>query len=101
MDELPLVVEPQVLYWLEPSCGAAAYAADRFPIDIWDLGDGVQCYGFPADQDGRVKVAFFRSLQKDEAAIRVALAACLPSLAAGRLVETVSCKYTLTPIIIS
>lgn len=97
LDGLPLVVEPQVLYWFDPAGGATPYASDRFPIYIWDLGDGVQFYGFPADQDGRVKVAFFRSPQKDEAAIRTALAPCLPSLAAGRLVETVPCKYTLTP----
>ena len=29
--------------------------------------------------------------------MREALAPCIPALAAGRLVETVSCKYTLTP----
>jgi len=97
IDSLPLEVEPQVLYWLEPEGGAGPYAPTRFPIYIWDLGDGVQFYGFPADEEGRVKVAFFRSPRTDEAAIRTALAPCVPSLAAGRLVETVSCKYTLTP----
>lgn len=97
LEWLPLRVEPQVLYWLEPSGGAAAYAADRFPIYIWDLGAGVQFYGFPADEDGRVKVAFFRTPNGDEASLRAALAPCLPSLATGALVETVSCKYTLTP----
>ena len=97
LDWLPLRVEPQVLYWLEPSGGAAAYAADRFPIYIWDLGAGVQFYGFPADQDGRVKVAFFRTPNGDESCLRAALAPCLPSLATGTLMEMVSCKYTLTP----
>ncbi len=97
LDWLPLKVEPQVLYWLEPSGGAAAYAADRFPIYIWDLGDGVRFYGFPADEDGRVKVAFFRTPNGDESFLRAALAPCLPSLATGTLVETMSCKYTLTP----
>ena len=94
---LPLEIEPQVLYWVEPSGGSAPYAADRFPIYIWDLGDGVQLYGFPADADGRVKVAFFRTRSGDEPSLRAALAPCLPSLASGRLVETASCKYTLTP----
>ena len=70
---------------------------ERFPIYIWDLGDGIQFYGFPADDEGRVKVAFFRSKVKGEPAIREALAPCLPALANGTLVETVSCKYTLTP----
>ena len=97
LDWLPLKVEPQVLYWLEPSGGAAAYAADRFPVYIWDLGDGVQFYGFPADENGRVKVAFFRTPNGDESLLRAALAPCLPSLATGTLVETMSCKYTLTP----
>jgi sarcosine oxidase len=97
LEELPLEVEPQVLYWLDPAGGPESFAADRFPIYIWDLGGGVQFYGFPADEDGRVKVAFFRSPQKDEASIREALEPCLPSLARGRVVETASCKYTLTP----
>jgi len=57
----------------------------------------VQFYGFPADDDARVKVAFFRSPHIDEASMRAALAPCLPALAAGRIVDAVSCKYTLTP----
>ena len=82
---------------VRPGGGAAPFAPDRFPIYIWDLGDGVQFYGFPADDDGRVKVAFFRSKVKGEEAMREALAPCMPALATGALVETVSCKYTLTP----
>ncbi len=97
LPKLPLAVEPQTLYWLSPSGGPAPYSADRFPIYIWDLGDGVQFYGFPADEDGRVKVAFFRTPNGDESSLRAALAPCLPSLASGTLVETASCKYTLTP----
>ena len=97
IDWLPLAVEPQQLYWFLPAGGAAPFAPDRFPVYIWDLGDGVQFYGFPADRDGRVKVAFFRSKIQGEAAIREALAPALPSLAKGTLVETVMCKYTLTP----
>lgn len=95
--ELPLEVEPQQLHWIKPESGAAAFAPARFPIYIWDLGDGVQFYGFPADDEGRVKVAFFRSRVKGEAAIREALRPCIPSLANGALLETVNCKYTLTP----
>ena len=96
-DALPLEVEPQQLHWFVPDGGAEPFAAKRFPIYIWDLGEGVQFYGFPAEQDGRVKVAFFRSKVKGERAIREALAPALPALASGTLVETVSCKYTLTP----
>ena len=108
---LPLTVEPQMLYWFAPSGGAAAFAPSRFPIYIWDLGhpttqsprrggpggDGIQFYGFPADDRQRVKVAFFRSPAIDEHAMRAALAPCLPALASGTMLESVSCKYTLTP----
>ena len=73
IDWLPLEVQPQQLHWFEPLGGAAAFAADRFPIYIWDLGAGVQFYGFPADDEGRVKVAFFRSKVTGEEAIREAL----------------------------
>jgi sarcosine oxidase len=97
MPSLPLEVEPQQLHWFEPAGGAAPFAPDRFPIYIWDLGDGVQFYGFPADDEGRVKVAFFRSKVTGEEAMRQALAPHLPALADGRLVDTVSCRYTLTP----
>ena len=97
IDWLPLEVEPQQLHWFEPAGGPGAFSPDRFPIYIWDLGEGVQFYGFPADEAGRVKVAFFRSKVKGEAAIRNALRPCLPALANGALVDTVSCQYTLTP----
>ncbi|HEX8026876.1 MAG TPA: N-methyl-L-tryptophan oxidase [Vicinamibacterales bacterium] len=97
LDWLPLEVEPQQLHWFEPAGGASPFSADRFPIYIWDLGNGIQFYGFPADEGGRVKVAFFRSKVKGEEAIRQALRPCLPALADGALVDTVQCKYTLTP----
>lgn len=96
IDWLHLEVEPQQLHWFAPSGGSAPFAADRFPIYIWDIGNGIQFYGFPADDDGRVKVAFFRSKVKGESAMRDALAPCLPALANGTLLETVNCKYTLT-----
>lgn len=97
IDWLPLEVEPQQLHWFEPRGGAQPFASDRFPIYIWDRGDGVQFYGFPADDDGRVKVAFFRSVVIGEDAMRAALRPCIPALGEGVLVETVQCKYTLTP----
>ncbi len=97
LPALPLTVEPQVLYWFEPTGGASVFSPQRFPIYIWDLGDGVQFYGFPADADGRVKVAFFRTKNGDEPSLRSALTPCVPSLASGVLVETAACRYTLTP----
>jgi sarcosine oxidase len=97
LPALPLEVEPQTLYWLSPSGGPEPYGAARFPVYIWDLGGGVQFYGFPADDDGQVKVAFFRTRNGDEPSLRAALAPCMPSLASGALLATASCKYTLTP----
>lgn len=97
IEWLPLEVEPQQLHWFEPLGGDAPFSPDRFPIYIWDLGDGVQFYGFPADDEGRVKVAFFRSKVKGEEAMRAALQPCIPAIGGGVLVETVACKYTLTP----
>jgi sarcosine oxidase len=97
IDWLPLEIEPQQLHWFEPRGGAGPFASGRFPIYIWDLGSGIQFYGFPADEDGRVKVALFRSKVKGEAAMRDALRPHIPALADGVLVETVHCKYTLTP----
>jgi len=111
---LPLTVERQVLYWFEPAGGVEPFAADRFPIYIWDCGDGVQFYGFPR-QDGPpegVKVAFYhsaaaerctadtvnRSVHPDEvAAMRQALASRVPALATGSLSHAVTCMYTNTP----
>jgi sarcosine oxidase len=97
IEWLPLDVEPQQLHWFAPAGGAAQFAADRFPIYIWDIGEGIQFYGFPAGEDGRVKVAFFRSRVTGETAMRNALRPCIPALAEGSLIETVDCKYTLTP----
>ena len=114
LPQLPLEVERQVLYWFDPPGGTAPFAPDRFPIYIWDRGGGVQFYGFPAEAQGRrgVKVAFFRTgratrctpdgldrvVHPDETrAMREALAPCIPELSAGKLVETVTCMYTLTP----
>ncbi len=97
IDWLPLEIEPQQLHWFDPGGGPAPFVPGRFPIYIWDLGDGIQFYGFPADDEGRVKVAFFRSKVTGEAAIREALRPCIPALADGTLVETMDCKYTLTP----
>ena len=76
IDWLPLEVEPQQLHWFDPGRRPGAVSMpDRFPIYIWDLGNGIQFYGFPADDEGRVKVAFFRSRVKGEAAMREALRA--------------------------
>jgi sarcosine oxidase len=114
LPELPLEVERQALHWFEPVGGAMSFSPDRFPIYIWDLGGGVQFYGFPSDAGppGGVKVAFFRTgsgprctadtvertvAEAEVDAMRAALRPRIPSLAGGRLIESVTCLYTLTP----
>jgi sarcosine oxidase len=119
LPDLPLVVERQVLHWFEPAGGPASFDPRRFPIYIWDLKSearspepALQFYGFPADADGLVKVAFFRTgtearctadsvdrqVHPDEvAAMRKALDGRIPGLAGGKLVDSVTCLYTVTP----
>ena len=111
---LPLVVERQVLYWFAPIGGVSSFSPGRFPIYIWDVGDGTQFYGFPSmpGPPFGVKVAFFRSRieqvvspdavdrtvrPQEVEAMRAALWNRIPALSSGALVQTVTCLYTLTP----
>lgn len=108
---LPLVVERQVLYWFAPKSGFDAYQPDRFPIFIWEIDNGLQVYGFPAEQSAPfgVKVAFFRkgeactpetvdrTVREGEIAdIRAAIEQLMPDVN-GELVEAKTCFYTTTP----
>jgi sarcosine oxidase len=114
LPSLPLTVERQVLFWFAPIGGVSSFSPGRFPIYIWDVGDGTQFYGFPSmpGPPFGVKVAFFRSryehvvspdrvdrtVQAEEIdAMRAALWNRIPALASGALVQTVTCLYTLTP----
>jgi sarcosine oxidase len=107
---LPFVVTRQTLYWFEPIGGAEPFAVGKFPIFIWELPNGDQFYGFPA-QPGvyGVKVAFFykgpgcnpdavNRLVSDEevATIRAAFAPHLPNLN-GPLINAATCLYTEVP----
>jgi sarcosine oxidase len=108
---LPLTVERQVLYWFSPIGGIGPFRADRFPVYIWEIEDGLQFYGFPAEDGapGGVKVAFFhagvpctpetidRDVHPAEVdGIRQALTDRIPALN-GPLVEAVTCMYTTAP----
>lgn len=107
---LPLTVTRQTLYWFDPVGGSAAFAADRFPIYIWEMEHGEQFYGFPAQPGvAGVKVAFFykgphcdpntvnRIVGDDEVqAMRETLAARIPTLN-GALLDTATCLYTEVP----
>jgi sarcosine oxidase len=109
---LPLTVERQVLYWFDPIGGAEPFRRERFPIYIWEAEDGVQFYGFPAEEEpGQgVKVAFFRLggipcapetidravLPAEIDRMRAYLAGRIPALD-SRCLGAVTCLYTLTP----
>lgn len=108
---LPLVVERQVLYWFAPRSGYEAYRGARFPIFIWEIENGMQFYGFPAEQSAPfgVKAAFFRKgetttansvdrmVRADEIAdIRATVERLMPDLN-GELVDAKTCLYTTTP----
>ena len=110
---VPLVVERQVLFWLESSVGTGPFAPDRFPIYIWETESGAQPYGFPAidGPNGGVKVALYRapisttctpetidrnvSLAEIQL-MRDAIAPLIPSLT-GPCIHAVTCMYTNTP----
>nr|WP_197718367.1 N-methyl-L-tryptophan oxidase [Gordonia insulae] len=106
---IPITIERQVLYWLEPAGGTAAF--DDQPIFISENTEGQQIYGFPAidGPDGGVKVAFFRKGQEctpdtidrtvhpDEIdAMRDRVTELLPDLS-GPAVHTATCMYSNTP----
>jgi sarcosine oxidase len=110
---LPLEVDRQVLYWLEPSGGIDLFLPDRFPIFIFEAADGLLPYGFPAidGPGGGVKVALYRApntslctpatidrrINDEEiAALRKAIAQIIPSLD-GELLKGATCMYTNTP----
>ncbi|HYI11116.1 MAG TPA: N-methyl-L-tryptophan oxidase [Thermoanaerobaculia bacterium] len=108
---LPLTIERQILFWFDPIGGVAPFHQDRFPIYIWELEDGLQFYGFPAQDGppGGVKVAFFyhgepctpetidRNVAPSEVdQMRSVIAGRIPALN-GPLLDAVTCMYTSTP----
>ena len=110
--DLPLQVERQLLYWFRARDDIERYRAATHPVFIWDVGDGLQLYGFPAlgTSDEGVKVAFYRGagtpadpdhldrqIHADEIELmRAQLAEHVPGLA-GPFLRAVACMYTNTP----
>ncbi len=107
---IPITVERQVMYWLDPiGCSAAAFEGQ--PIFIDENASGAQIYGFPAidGPGGGVKVAFFRkgvactpetidravhAREIEEMTARVT--ELLPALA-GDCLHAATCMYSNTP----
>src|SRR3954465_6288949 len=106
--DLPLTIERQVLFWLDPAGGA--YEPDRFPIYAYEYKPGHICYGFPRLARG-VKASVMHSgeiVDRSEAvrrdvsdsqleSLRDALRPVLPELAAAPVRERGTCIFTNTP----
>ncbi len=106
---IPITIERQVLYWLDPIGGIAPFV--DHPIFIDENADGMQIYGYPAIDglSGGVKVAFFRKgiictpenidrtvHEHEIREIRDRIAKLLPALD-GPCVHSATCMYSNTP----
>lgn len=110
---LPLVVERQLLFWLEPGAADVRFDAASFPIYLYEYdeaGGRRWCYGFPRLPRG-IKAAVMhqgeviadpdhvrRSVADAEVApLRRALSTLLPDLARAPVRESAVCLFTNTP----
>ena len=108
--ELPLVVERQVLVWLDAPLPHERYSESSFPIFICELEDGRQFYGFPRLERG-VKTSVFHegrvyeapdSVERavtpgDVTTLRAMLGRLLTDLAEARIHESMTCLFTNAP----
>jgi sarcosine oxidase len=107
---LPLEVERQVAFWLQPHESSAWYDKSRFPIYAYEFTPGLICYGFPRLPRG-VKSSIMhggeivsspnavkRTVGEGEIEpVRNALRAILPELAEAAVTESSVCLFTNTP----
>lgn len=107
---LPLTVERQVAFWLEPDESSASFDKSRFPIYAYEFTPGLICYGFPRLPRG-VKASIMHggeivsspeevrrtADESDIEPVRDALRAILPTLAKAPLTESSVCLFTNTP----
>jgi sarcosine oxidase len=106
---IPITIERQVLYWLDPVGGTAPFV--DHPIFIDENASGRQIYGFPAidGPSGGVKVAFFRkgvvctpeTIDRtvhfaEIREMRERVAELLPALD-GPCLDSATCMYSNTP----
>jgi sarcosine oxidase len=108
--DLPLVVERQSVFWLDPSGPPADYAVGYFPIYAYEYVAGNIVYGFPRQargvkasvmHDGEIASApeaLRRQVEPGEVEpLRTALSPVLPGLAKAHVREMTSCLFTNTP----
>lgn len=107
---LPLEVERQVAFWLQPQETSASYDKSGFPIYAYEFTPGLICYGFPRLPRG-VKSSIMhggeivsspdevrRTVDEDEIEpVRSALRAIIPGLAEASVSESSVCLFTNTP----
>ncbi|MBV9319751.1 MAG: N-methyl-L-tryptophan oxidase [Mycobacterium sp.] len=106
---VPITVERQVMYWLDPIGGVSRF--EDQPIFIHENASGRQIYGFPAIDGpwGGVKVGFARNgisctpdtidrevHEPEISEIRARVAQLLPALA-GKCLHAATCMYSNTP----
>lgn len=109
---IPLVVERQVMYWLQPRDPDTMRHFTTSPIYIHEAAASGTIYGFPAIDGpaGGCKVAFHRVggeadpdhldrtiTDAELQTLRRRLESTLPALATGTLVQAKACMYTTTP----
>jgi len=107
---LPLTVERQAVFWLDPAVAPALYERDKFPIYAYEYKPNSICYGFPwlprgvkasVMHDGETTddpASVRREIDDaDEAQLRAALKPVLPALSAAPVRESGTCLFTNTP----
>lgn len=108
---IPMRIGRRVMHYMRPVADTADFAADRFPVYIFQTGPGDEIYGFPlvGASTAGVKVGFHHRGQDvdpdlvdrfvsaaEETEMRELLAERIPGLA-GAHVQAKVCLYTLTP----
>jgi sarcosine oxidase len=108
--ELPLTIERQAVFWLDPAGETPLYDIERFPIYAYEYRPGNICYGFPRLAKG-VKASVMhagetapdpdtvnRAVDAAEVnPLRAALQPILPALSEAPVRETDTCLFTNTP----
>jgi sarcosine oxidase len=107
---LPLTIERQVVFWLDPADPDGVFDPARFPIYAYEYRPGDICYGFPTlprgtkasvMHDGDI-VARPENVRREVHgrevdALRQALAPILPALARAPVRASAVCLFTNTP----
>jgi sarcosine oxidase len=107
---MPLTIERQAVFWLEPAGESSRYDAARFPIYAYEYRIGSICYGFPRLPRG-VKASVMhdgatvldpddvnRTVEESEVdPLRAALRPILPALAEAPVRDRDVCLFANTP----